>query len=373
MKLAFIVQPDWLSEHFGVRNLFVSVAKTMQRAGHDTDFIFFDMHRTEQLWYRFFVDDADLYSKEKETTDGLNQSYEKLSQPIEFQFRFYKQFIGTSADTLYDAFIITNPWLLNAVPFLGSGKKILLCYDVVANKYAFDNPGIFPWGYAHNAGYVCAKKEKMHFLSISKAVDDEIDAFYSPDFHTFLPPIRPYAFFDAFYDSKRNKENAVILAAPFDVRKGLNIIPDLINPLADCLETLYIFGTPRCGRELYDDFFKKIKIGNIVYYNRITSDDLIALYQKCKVLLFPSLNEGLGLPLIEAQLCGCRAVTTNAEPMNTLLCSGGYLLSDNNDKNISAIHQMLQDDTFDYESLSHEADLKFSQKKVVDTIETILF
>jgi glycosyltransferase involved in cell wall biosynthesis len=45
-------------------------------------------------------------------------------------------------------------------------------------------------------------------------------------------------------------------------------------------------------------------------------DDYIrALYSRAKALIFPSLYEGFGLPIIEAQACGCPVFTSNRAPM----------------------------------------------------------
>lgn len=43
--------------------------------------------------------------------------------------------------------------------------------------------------------------------------------------------------------------------------------------------------------------------------------DLCALYSMAAALLFPSLHEGFGWPIIEAQACGCPVITTNRPPM----------------------------------------------------------
>lgn len=44
-------------------------------------------------------------------------------------------------------------------------------------------------------------------------------------------------------------------------------------------------------------------------------EDLRALYCAAELLLFPSWEEGFGWPIIEAQACGCRVVTSNRQPM----------------------------------------------------------
>ncbi|MFT3735913.1 MAG: glycosyltransferase [Rhodocyclaceae bacterium] len=43
---------------------------------------------------------------------------------------------------------------------------------------------------------------------------------------------------------------------------------------------------------------------------------LHAAYSRARALLFPSLAEGFGWPIVEAQACGCPVLTTNEAPMN---------------------------------------------------------
>jgi glycosyltransferase involved in cell wall biosynthesis len=50
----------------------------------------------------------------------------------------------------------------------------------------------------------------------------------------------------------------------------------------------------------------------------VSNEDLRALYSTAKGLLFPSLCEGFGWPIIEAQACGCRVFTSNRVPMNEI-------------------------------------------------------
>jgi len=48
---------------------------------------------------------------------------------------------------------------------------------------------------------------------------------------------------------------------------------------------------------------------------RCSSENLRALYSTAELLLLPSLAEGFGWPIVEAQACGCRVVTANRAPM----------------------------------------------------------
>jgi len=50
----------------------------------------------------------------------------------------------------------------------------------------------------------------------------------------------------------------------------------------------------------------------------ISNEELQALYSGAVALLFPSLEEGFGWPLLEAQACGCPVITSNRPPMTEI-------------------------------------------------------
>ena len=47
----------------------------------------------------------------------------------------------------------------------------------------------------------------------------------------------------------------------------------------------------------------------------VENEDLRALYSSATALIFPSLQEGFGWPIVEAQACGCPVFTSNRAPM----------------------------------------------------------
>jgi hypothetical protein len=55
---------------------------------------------------------------------------------------------------------------------------------------------------------------------------------------------------------------------------------------------------------------------------------LAALYSGAELLLFPSLEEGFGWPIVEAQACGCRVVTTGKPPMTEVGGEAAIYVSD---------------------------------------------
>ena len=53
----------------------------------------------------------------------------------------------------------------------------------------------------------------------------------------------------------------------------------------------------------------------VVELQGVGNEDLGALYSSAVALLFPSLQEGFGWPIVEAQACGCPVFTSNRAPM----------------------------------------------------------
>jgi len=66
-------------------------------------------------------------------------------------------------------------------------------------------------------------------------------------------------------------------------------------------------------------------------------EDLRALYSSASALLFPSLHEGFGWPIIEAQACGCPVFTSNRPPMMTEIGGDGAVYIDPEDSEEAAV------------------------------------
>lgn len=63
-------------------------------------------------------------------------------------------------------------------------------------------------------------------------------------------------------------------------------------------------------------FVQRNNLGDsIVKVAEVSNEDLRALYSSAQLLLFPSLQEGFGWPIIEAHACGCPVATSNRAPM----------------------------------------------------------
>ena len=76
------------------------------------------------------------------------------------------------------------------------------------------------------------------------------------------------------------------------------------------------------GAELEPELLREIEgsgVADRVFRIADPSDELLrALYSNAEALLFPSLEEGFGWPIVEAQACGCPVITSRREPMMTV-------------------------------------------------------
>lgn len=58
---------------------------------------------------------------------------------------------------------------------------------------------------------------------------------------------------------------------------------------------------------------------NIINHGCCSSDQIYKLYERCNYLIFPSLAESFGLPLIEAALAGCQVIASDLPFVHTII------------------------------------------------------
>lgn len=77
---------------------------------------------------------------------------------------------------------------------------------------------------------------------------------------------------------------------------------------------------------------------------RLSERDLAELYRGCALFVFPSLEEGFGLTLLEAMACGCAVLSNDIEPMRQVVGDAGLLLPMNGPQELArAIDDLLSD------------------------------
>jgi glycosyltransferase involved in cell wall biosynthesis len=85
--------------------------------------------------------------------------------------------------------------------------------------------------------------------------------------------------------------------------------------------------------------------GKVIFTGTITNEQLRALYSRAEAVVFPSLKEGFGWPIIESQACGCPVVTSNRPPMNHIAGPAALLADpENPDDFANRLKELLAED-----------------------------
>jgi glycosyltransferase involved in cell wall biosynthesis len=83
---------------------------------------------------------------------------------------------------------------------------------------------------------------------------------------------------------------------------------------------------------------------SVHFLEHIPDEDLIAIYQMAICLVFPSLYEGFGLPVVEAMTAGCPVITTNTSSLPEVAGDAALLVNPLNAREMATTMQRVQQD-----------------------------
>jgi glycosyltransferase involved in cell wall biosynthesis len=77
-----------------------------------------------------------------------------------------------------------------------------------------------------------------------------------------------------------------------------------------------------CYEELTREVARLGLAERVIFAGYVPDEELVRLLNMAAILVMPSLNEGFGLPAVEAAACGCPVIATTASPLPSLLGDG---------------------------------------------------
>ena len=115
---------------------------------------------------------------------------------------------------------------------------------------------------------------------------------------------------DRFYrqeDTAPADSHYVLAVSSLDPRKNFPMLIRAFKGIKD--SELYIVGK-------YNHVFSQqtdsgAESENIRFLGRVSDEELLTLYNQAECLIFPSIYEGFGLPLLEAMACGCPVLASD--------------------------------------------------------------
>lgn len=98
-----------------------------------------------------------------------------------------------------------------------------------------------------------------------------------------------------------------LAVSSIDPRKNFPMLIKAFRGIKDC--QLYIVGKYNHVFSQQED--RNEESENIRFLGRVSDDELLSLYNQAECLIFPSVYEGFGLPLLEAMACGCPVLASD--------------------------------------------------------------
>jgi len=132
--------------------------------------------------------------------------------------------------------------------------------------------------------------------------------------------------------------------------------------------TLVLIGKKRSIQRQYGPYIQKHGLqDHVSIVGTMTHDERMALYLSARILLYPSIYEGFGLPLVEAALCSVPIIASARASIGEVIGAGAVLVDPHNAEEIySALNMVLSSDQKSENilcSAAHEAVADFSWEK----------
>jgi len=119
--------------------------------------------------------------------------------------------------------------------------------------------------------------------------------------------------------------------------------------------------------KILSDIGDKNLKSRIILTGYVINTDLPAIYNLCKVFLYPSLRESFGIPMLEAMRCGTPVITSNTSSMPEVSGKAAYIVDPHKPEEITqGIIDLLSDDSLREENIKkgYEQAKKFSWKNM---------
>ena len=254
----------------------------------------------------------------------------------------------------------------NFPPFFGSFKKINYIHDIIFE----DRPEFF------------TKKERLYFspmkylsrkaylvITISKNEKDRIiRKGYSKNvayvYHGIDTSMKKMA------KSVKNLPKEYILAVGrINIRKNISTLIRSISLIKNKNIKLVIVGEDSWKKENIN-IDEKLK-SRIVFLKNISNEELGYIYSNARVFCFVSLDEGFGLPIVEAMSFGIPVICSNISVMPEVSGNAGILVNPYRENQIADKIDLLLSDKLFYEQqqkLSIKKASEYSWKKSTEKI-----
>lgn len=189
-------------------------------------------------------------------------------------------------------------------------------------------------------------------------------AFVKDTLHEYFPDISfhvrsiPDAASDKFYPRPRNREILksygldkhpyFIFVGRVDPRKNIPGLIDAYLALPDGIRSKILLALVLSGNPTdLEDFRKRychlLEGNGIVYIRDVPQEDLYNLYSSALAFVFPTLDEGFGLPVLEAMQSGCPVIASDLSCIPEIAGEAAILVDPRNTSALSKSMKLLEE------------------------------
>ena len=202
---------------------------------------------------------------------------------------------------------------------------------------------LFPKSYR----YIFEKVAKISFQNsdiirtISEFTENQINKFnLNKQYVRFPAWIDVNKYISTSREISNEKSFKILFAGTISPRKNPQILVEAIDSLDENI-VLEIIGKP-INNEYFDQLKKRIENSkhkkNILITPHLSQDELINKYLQYDLFVLPSISEGLGRVVIEAQATGCPVLVSSDTGIVDLVMDGetGFIFENNNALDLSS-------------------------------------
>jgi glycosyltransferase involved in cell wall biosynthesis len=258
-------------------------------------------------------------------------------------------------DNKYDLLFIPK----EMVPFLKRPKTVVVCFDLMglifANRISLD--GKIHFWVAVN--YALKSADKVIAISESTKRDIIEKCNINPD----KIVVTPLGFDEELYKPYTDRNLIRSIKDKYGIKGNFIINTSSLlwyrKNLPRLIKAFHIYKlrgatnhqlviTGKKG-EAYDEIISLIKSlsleKDVILTDYIPIEDMPTLLSGADALVFPSLHEGFGLPIVEAIACGCPVITSKCSAMPEAIGDAGILVDPYNENEIARAIEMVLTNT----------------------------
>lgn len=321
-----------------------------------------------------------------------------LDQFIVFPIEVKIKLLNYSKESLFVfADNALGPW----VPLVKNKPHVIHCHDFLAQKSAF---GLLQENKTGKSGYYYQKfirwgyRKANNFVCISKNTQTDLLLFI-----TKKPKVSKVVYNGLNQNFEPTKDKAILrlsLSKQYDIdltngyvlhvggnafyKNKIGVLEIYDQWKSDYESNIPLILVGESPSESLINFKENSAFSSSIYFITNTDDlQLQQFYQGASVMVFPSLYEGFGWPIIEAMASGSLVITTNENPMKEIAADVAFYIDKKpflkdilywKKSAAKELEKVMKLDAMERETVIEKSILhsnKFSTNKFIDSIESI--